>query len=648
MRGLSLRFANMGHAPLLEFSSSAADLVYAMNENGRVVHVREVVSGLACGCRCPACGMPLIAKKGLELTHHFAHEAQSSCRAAAETALHRMAKEIVEQALKLWLPAVTARYGTETRELYKGQDVIFTRAQSEARHLHEVVPDLFLERGDHMLLVEICVTHPCDDAKRAELRAKGIATLEIDLSAVPRNASREEVAKAVLHSAQRQWIYHPKIEAEIGAIRAANEAERKREKEALEKMVAKAAAEYADGLKDLASRPAARPNRKTDILRAGFGKHIGIDVGGSGCFTVTPREWQFIILQDAFAPREDESHPAYTVRALFEWFKKRQLIRPSFRFVAPEVERGLIDYGIGFLSPYRSIEKYLDELRARGIARKTQTFYSVPALVSAVSELREADERHQRYRESLVERGEKILQALPESEREGLTGAIWLDVRQHTGMSLAEAINTDDPSLDTVFFNLRAVEDMLFSKGRITDVTLGLPIAAERERHRAARQAEADAREAARLKALRDAEEGRVQQLRRSATRNFQAEGELWLSTPKPELDNRLPLELAHASEHGLDRALTILDRDIRRRREEEKHEQIVINLRSQLESKVGIMLGDAARPFLASPYPELDRKKPLEYCVCAQTLQTCLELAEKVRRAWPLRAALRPGNRSD
>jgi hypothetical protein len=496
------------------------------------------------------------------------------------------------------------------------------------------VPDLFLECGERTLLVEISVTHPCDDAKCEVLRANGIATLEIDLSEVPRHASRKKVTKAVLGAAPRHWVYHPKIDSAVAEMKAADEAKLRLEKEAFDQKVIRASADYAAGLKDLASRPPPRLSRKTDILRAGFGKHIGIIVDGAGCFTVTPREWQFIILRDALAPRDDEPHPAYRITTLFEWLKKRQLIRPAFRYVGPEVEKDLIARGIGFLSPYRSIERYLDELCARGITRKTQAFYSAPSLVSAVGRLRESDERRQGYRQSLIERGERILQAIPESERRGLTGASWLDVRQSNGVSLADAINTDDPGIGTVFFDLRVVEDMLFSGGRFTDVTLGLPIAAERERQRAARQAEADKREAVRLKGLREAEEARVQRLRQAATTYLHADEEVWLSTPNPELDNRLPLELARAGERELDHALTALDRETRRRSEKGRREQIINDLRSQLESKVVMMLGDAARPFLASPYRELDHRKPLEYCVCAQTLQTCLELAEKARRA--------------
>jgi hypothetical protein len=624
----------MAHAPISKYSTSIADLVYAVNENGKVVHVSEVMSGLACGCRCPACGMPVVAKKGTEVTHHFAHEADSSCHGAAETALHRLAKEVIEQELKLWLPDVTARYRKETRQLYLAGDLNFTRAKSEPRHLHEIVPDLLIERGDRKLLVEIWVTHPCDEAKRKELMQKGIATLEIDQSKFSRNASREEVSKAVLKEANRRWVYHPKIEAATAAMRAADEAAKQREKEAFEKKLEKAEADYGTGLQDLAARQPIRLSRKTDILRAGYGRHIGVAVDGAGCFTVSTREWQFYILRDAFAPRQDAAYPTYRVTDLVGWFKQRKLIRSAFGYVTLEIEEALTARGTGFLSPYRSIEKYLEELRRRGLLRKQQAYYSAPSLVDAVNKLREADQRRESYRESLIERGEKILQALPEPERQGLTGASWLNILQANGMSLTEMLKRDDPTIDTVFYNVRGIEDMIFSKGRIVDQTLGLPIATERGRQQAARQAEDDARQAAKAKALRDAEEARTQRIQGIAREHLQADSETWLNTVNRELGNKVPLEMARASEREFDVAFSVLAREIRRRREEEKHQQFLIDLRSQLESKVTNILGPAARPFLASPYTEFKGKRPIDYCISAQTMQDCLKLAEKVRRA--------------
>jgi hypothetical protein len=57
-------------------------------------------------------------------------------------------------------------------------------------------------------------------------RRKGIATLEIDLSGIARNASRGEVAEAVLAKAPRAWVYHPRIDAEVAAMKKTVRVER--------------------------------------------------------------------------------------------------------------------------------------------------------------------------------------------------------------------------------------------------------------------------------------------------------------------------------------------------------------------------------------------------------------------------------------
>ena len=46
------------------------NLTYALKD-GVLVHISQVPSGLQCGCKCPACGETLIAKKGDKVIHHF-------------------------------------------------------------------------------------------------------------------------------------------------------------------------------------------------------------------------------------------------------------------------------------------------------------------------------------------------------------------------------------------------------------------------------------------------------------------------------------------------------------------------------------------------------------------------------------------------
>ena len=58
--------------------------------DGELVHISEVERGEACGCSCPVCDEPLVARKGNVKQHHFAHRPGSEC--SAETVLHKLGK----------------------------------------------------------------------------------------------------------------------------------------------------------------------------------------------------------------------------------------------------------------------------------------------------------------------------------------------------------------------------------------------------------------------------------------------------------------------------------------------------------------------------------------------------------------------------
>lgn len=74
-------------------------LTYALNDNGQIVNVDDVPTGIHCKCYCPACKEPLIAKnKGTKRRHHFAHQSGKECNHAVETMLHILAKEKIREA----------------------------------------------------------------------------------------------------------------------------------------------------------------------------------------------------------------------------------------------------------------------------------------------------------------------------------------------------------------------------------------------------------------------------------------------------------------------------------------------------------------------------------------------------------------------
>lgn len=188
-------------------------------KGGRLVPPDEVESGRACGCTCPECAAPLIAKKGLQNVWHFAHDGLA-CANGAETALHLMAKQILADERRVQLPAVTASISAidvlgnlqaVTATLLNAQNVRYQVVALEVAKDNRR-PDAVASGGDVSLEhhIEVFVRHAVDSAKAAELVDRDCACFEICLNDVPAQMPMAELRDAVLASPHRvRWISYP-------------------------------------------------------------------------------------------------------------------------------------------------------------------------------------------------------------------------------------------------------------------------------------------------------------------------------------------------------------------------------------------------------------------------------------------------------
>lgn len=184
-------------------------------------YISEVARGRACRCRCEGCGSPLVAKKGGKNVHHFAHDmGYEPCGFTGESALHRLAKEIIAEVGRIWLP----EYSVEVRDhdsmgiehveselvVESGQYPLSGAVLLERRE-GSVTPDLQTSLADYPLLVEFACTHFCSDEKIEALRSIGLDTVEIDLSGLPYDLERAELREILLGGGAGQrsrWILH--------------------------------------------------------------------------------------------------------------------------------------------------------------------------------------------------------------------------------------------------------------------------------------------------------------------------------------------------------------------------------------------------------------------------------------------------------
>ena len=87
-------------------------LFAGLGRDGAMRFIGEVERGAACGCTCPECGSPLVAKQGNEKDWHFAHEGgqeRPECEAGAINMLRRLAVEYLRGQQTLELPPFRER-----------------------------------------------------------------------------------------------------------------------------------------------------------------------------------------------------------------------------------------------------------------------------------------------------------------------------------------------------------------------------------------------------------------------------------------------------------------------------------------------------------------------------------------------------------
>lgn len=178
-------------------------LTYALNKDGKLVHIDSVPNGKICDCVCPHCKGELIAKNGGEQKmHHFAHSNGADCSGAIESALHIMAKEVLQEAKSIFLPSV-AHYCAATLLHF---ETIEIEPHDKTLNLR---PDCIGKYEDKMIWIEFKRSHAVDKRKKGKIISARIDCIEIDLNgcALDPNELREFL---INQTDKRIWIYNTK------------------------------------------------------------------------------------------------------------------------------------------------------------------------------------------------------------------------------------------------------------------------------------------------------------------------------------------------------------------------------------------------------------------------------------------------------
>ncbi len=150
---------------------------------GRMVHVSEVPRGASCGCLCPACCAPLIARHGEVRVWHFAHQSRARCdpAGAITAAMRGFAQQVLQAGHGLRLPDLSVSVGTEKKPVVRDRVLQPDSVRIEKR---DGVTELILTQGGRELLVELATRRSLSRKRQAAICDAERAAIEIDLTAV--------------------------------------------------------------------------------------------------------------------------------------------------------------------------------------------------------------------------------------------------------------------------------------------------------------------------------------------------------------------------------------------------------------------------------------------------------------------------------
>lgn len=164
------------------------------NTTKNIIHIDNADNGLNCNCNCAKCGARMVAVQGKSINHrewHFRHHIESDCLGGQETAIHKLAKQIIADNTQIAIP----------------NDVLlfYTSPRLESR-FETIIPDISVTSDGIDIHFEILVTHPVDIIKE-EFYCKGQhKSIEINLKNYPYNISPEELKEIIINQAHNKRI----------------------------------------------------------------------------------------------------------------------------------------------------------------------------------------------------------------------------------------------------------------------------------------------------------------------------------------------------------------------------------------------------------------------------------------------------------
>jgi hypothetical protein len=201
-----------------------------------IIDVYAVKRGRECGCICPSCRTPLIARQGEEKVWHFAHASRhvydrtaQECDFSFYVSVRLMARQLIGARLTLALPDYRSRVTQYVEDLRQTRtlDYLVTEARSvELEHIEvetwfaDVTVDVKGKVGDFDFVVYLAHPGRPVPTELDSLDGAKAGVIAIDLQGMAGALARVKEAGGTYSQAlgeflakdvaSKRWVYHPR------------------------------------------------------------------------------------------------------------------------------------------------------------------------------------------------------------------------------------------------------------------------------------------------------------------------------------------------------------------------------------------------------------------------------------------------------
>ena len=173
--------------------------------DGQLHHVDcpYIANGRLCGCSCPSCGRPVIAKRGSRSAHHFAHiQFNGNCVYPVLKALYELTADILRRERRMWLPMIkNPRYCSA--QVWEIEAVSFVSAPQEP------LPTLIVMIRGTQLWIDLRLRDEPLNGRVALFRSEKVSAIGIRLSSSSDALTEDAVQRQVLEEGpHKMWLYN--------------------------------------------------------------------------------------------------------------------------------------------------------------------------------------------------------------------------------------------------------------------------------------------------------------------------------------------------------------------------------------------------------------------------------------------------------